>query len=84
MDSGGPGGSVGRSAGAFAQRVAMYMVISKPKRKSIALGVSHFMAVLLSVDGGPGRSGDGSVEPAQTEECAPTGAEGVRKSVKRE
>ncbi|CAH1748807.1 protein of unknown function [Thauera humireducens] len=31
------------------QRLAMYIVISKPKRKSQAAGVSHFMMCLLSV-----------------------------------
>src|SRR5262245_494309 len=29
------------------QRLAMYIVISMPKRKSIACGVSHFMTLLL-------------------------------------
>lgn len=29
------------------QRLAMYMVISKPKRMSLAAGFSHFMQILL-------------------------------------
>jgi len=29
------------------QRLAMYIVISMPNRRSIAVGVSHFMAILL-------------------------------------
>ena len=41
------------------QRLATYIVISKPKRKSVALGVSHFMAVSFAVDntwdGGAGK-----------------------------
>lgn len=37
------------------QREAMYMVISKPKRKSAAVGVSHFMMCLLRFSG---RRGD--------------------------
>lgn len=31
------------------QRLAMYIVISKPNRKSVAAGVSHFMSSLLGV-----------------------------------
>jgi len=31
------------------QRLAKYIVISKPKRTSIAVGVSHFMQVFLVV-----------------------------------
>jgi hypothetical protein len=33
-----------------AQRLATYIVISKPKRKSVALGVSQVMAVSFAVD----------------------------------
>nr|WP_232516403.1 hypothetical protein [Thauera sp. K11] len=48
--------------GIGAQRVAMYMVISKPKRKSLAVGVSHFMIGLRSrsyVEGVPAACRDG-------------------------
>jgi len=31
------------------QRLAKYIVISKPKRTSIAAGVSHFIAVVLQI-----------------------------------
>jgi hypothetical protein len=31
------------------QRLAMYIVISKPKRMSLAAGFSHFMQLLLFV-----------------------------------
>jgi hypothetical protein len=33
------------------QRLAMYMVISKPKRISVAAGVCHFIVSLLEVTG---------------------------------
>ncbi len=32
------------------QRLAMYIVISKPRRISVAAGFSHFIRLLLSVD----------------------------------
>jgi hypothetical protein len=41
-------GLAGRAVAA--QRLATYIVISKPKRKSVALGVSHVMAVSFAVD----------------------------------
>ncbi len=42
-----PGGETGTQP--TGQRVATYIVISKPKRKSVAVGVCHFMFRLLSV-----------------------------------
>ena len=36
------------------QRAAMYMVISKPKRKSCAVGVCQIMVCLLKVEAGTG------------------------------
>ncbi len=45
----------------------MYMVISKPKRKSMAFGVSHCMVILLMRLG----SGLGAgMAPAPDKECA--------------
>ena len=41
-------------AGRCVQRAAMYMVISKPKRKSWAVGVCQIIGCLLKVEAGTG------------------------------